>query len=170
MRKAICVGIGVVLGMWVMTTAARADEEKIALDKLPKAVTDAIKKAYPDAELKSAEKEKANDKEVYEVVVKNKDATLEIVLTPEGIILAVEKEIAVKDLPKAVADAIEAKYPKSTLKKAEEVTKDKMVTYEVVITTAEKKTLEVELDPKGKFVEKEKKEEKKEKNKKEDKK
>jgi hypothetical protein len=170
MRKAICVGIGVVLGMWMMGAAARADEEKIALDKLPKAVTDAIKKAYPDGELKKAEKEKADGKETYEVVVKNKDETLEIILTPEGKILAVEKEIAIKDLPKAVTEAIEAKYPKSTLKKAEEVTKDKKVTYEVVIETADKKKLEVELDPKGKFVEEEKKEEKKDEKKKEDKK
>jgi hypothetical protein len=145
-----------------IAATARADEEKIELDKLPKAVTDAIKKAYPDGELKSAEKEKADGKETYEVVVKNKAETLEIVLTAEGQILAVEKEIAVKSLPKAVTEAIEAKYPKSSLKKAEEVTKDRNVTYEVVIETAEKKTFEVELDPKGKFVEKEKKEEKKE--------
>ena len=161
MRRFISVAVCVTLGMCIAATA-RADEEKIELDKLPKAVTDAIKKAYPDGELKSAEKEKADGKETYEVVVKNKAETLEIVLTAEGQILAVEKEIAVKSLPKAVTEAIEAKYPKSSLKKAEEVTKDRNVTYEVVIETAEKKTFEVELDPKGKFVEKEKKEEKKE--------
>jgi hypothetical protein len=161
MRKSIFVGMGVVLGLCLLAAAARADEEKIELDKLPKAVKDAVKKAYPDGELKSAEKVKENGKETFEVVLKNKRESLELVLTPEGKILAVEKEIAIKDLPKAVTEAIDAKYPKSTLKKAEEVTKDKKITYEVVIETADKKKLEVELDPKGKFVEEEKKEDKK---------
>jgi uncharacterized membrane protein YkoI len=147
--------------MCVLAAAARADEEKIALDKLPKAVTDAIKKAYPDAEMKSAEKEKENGKEVFEVVLKNKDQTLEVTLTPEGKILSVEKEIPVKDLPKAVTDSVVAKYPKSTIKKAEEETKDEKVTYEVLIETADKKKIEVVLDPKGKILEEVKKEEKK---------
>jgi uncharacterized membrane protein YkoI len=166
MRNLISAAVSVILGMCVLATAARADEEKIELDKLPKAVIDAVKKKFPDAELKSAEKEKEGGKEVFEVVIKNKDQNLEVIVSPEGKILAVEKEIAVKDLPKAVTEAVDAKYPKSSIKKAEEVTKDDKVTYEVLIETADKKKLEVELDPKGKFVEREKKEE----NKKEDKK
>ncbi len=161
MRTFICVAVSVTLGMCVLATGARADEEKIELDKLPKAVTEAIKKAYPDGEMKSAEKEKEDGKEVYEVVVKNKDQTLEITLTPEGKILSVEKEIAAKDLPKAVTDAVDAKYPKATIKKAEEETKDEKVTYEVLIETADKKIVEVVLDPKGKILKEEKKEEKK---------
>jgi len=161
MRTFICVAVSVTLGMCVLATGARADEEKIELDKLPKAVTEAIKKAYPDGEMKSAEKEKEDGKEVYEVVVKNKDQTLEITLTPEGKILSVEKEIAAKDLPKAVTDAVDAKYPKATIKKAEEETKDEKVTYEVLIENADKQIDEVVLDHKGTSLKEEKKEEKK---------
>lgn len=162
MRKSLCVGLGIMLGMWMVSASARSDEEKIALDKLPKAVTDAVKKKFPDAELKSAEIEKENGKDVYEVVIKNKDQTIEVTLSPEGKILAVEKEMAAKDLPKPVTEALESKYPKATIKKVEEVTKDDKVTYEVLLVTADKKTVEVEFDPKGKVAQEEKKEEKKE--------
>ena len=56
-----------------------------------------------------------------------------------------------------VTEALEAKYPKATIKKAEEITKDDKVTFEVLIETADKKKLEVVLDAKGKIVEEEKK-------------
>jgi len=161
MRKSMCVGLGIMLGMWVLSAAVRCDEEKIALDKLPKAVTDAVKKKFPDAELKSAEIEKENGKDVYEVVIKYKDQAIEVVLTPEGKIIAVEKEMAAKDLPKAVTEAIDSKYAKATIKKVEELTKDDKVTYEVVLSTADKKIVIVEFDAKGKVVQEEKKEEKK---------
>ena len=68
----------------------------------------------------------------------------------------IEKEIAAKDLPKVVADAVATKYPKATYKKYEEVYKIKegketLEYYEVIIDTSEKKGLEVEITPKGKI-------------------
>jgi hypothetical protein len=137
----------------------RADEEeKIPLDKLPKAVVDAVKAKFPKAKLVSAEKEKEDGKTFYEVAIKDGDSNIEVILTPEGKITAIEKEIEVKDLPKAVTDAFESKYPKATVKKVEEITKeDKLYGYELLIVTAEKKKLEVTFDPKGKVLEEEKK-------------
>jgi hypothetical protein len=138
--------------------AARADEEKVPLDKLPKAVVDAVKEKFPKADLVSAEKEKEDGKTVYEVNIKDGKATIEVTVTPEGKIVLVEKEIAAGDLPKAVAEALEARYPKATIQKVEEICKDDKVTkYEALIVTAEKKKLEVCFDPAGKFLEEEKK-------------
>jgi hypothetical protein len=143
----------------LLATAAvvRADEEKIALDKLPKAVVDAVKAKFPDAELVGAEKETENGKTQYEVSIKNKKDKVDVIVTSEGKIVAIEKLIEVKDLPKPVTEALNAKYPKATIKKAEEITKDDKVTFEVAIETADKKKLEVVFDPKGKIVEEEKK-------------
>src|SRR5205085_11412445 len=55
-------------GLVAISDRCRADEEeKVPLDKLPKAVTEAVKKKFPRAELVSAEKEKQDGKTVYEV-------------------------------------------------------------------------------------------------------
>jgi uncharacterized membrane protein YkoI len=154
---------GMAVALVVLAGAARADEEeKVPLDKLPKAVVDAVKEKFPKAELLSADKEKEDGKTLYEVAIKDGKQKIDVTVTPEGKIVAIEKEIAASDLPKAVVEALESRYPKATIQKAEEITKeDKVAVYEMVIVTADKKKLEVSFDPKGKFLEEEKKEEKK---------
>src|SRR5262245_46733015 len=82
------IGIAVVLGAFFVVVG-RA-EEKVPLDKLPKAVVDSVKKRFPDAKLVSAEKEKDdNGKTVYEVAIKDKDQSIEVTLTPEGVIVEI---------------------------------------------------------------------------------
>lgn len=147
-------------------TAARADDEKedkVPLDKVPKAVLDAVKAKFKGAELVSAQTEKEDGKLVYEINLKHKGHKVDVTLTPEGKIVSIEKTIAAKDLPKAVAEAIDGKYPKVTIKKAEEVTEGGKTNYEVLLVTADKKTVEVVIDPTGKIVKEEKKEEEKKK-------
>jgi uncharacterized membrane protein YkoI len=166
MRSLVIGTVGLALLALVAWAPARADEgkeEKIALDKLPKEVVDAVKKKFEGCELVSAEKEKEDGKEVYEVAIKHKGSKIEVTLTPEGKIVSVEKQIDAKDLPKEVKEALDDKYPKAQIKLAEEETKDDKVTYEVLIVTADKKTVEVVLDPKGKVLKEEKKKEKEEK-------
>jgi uncharacterized membrane protein YkoI len=153
---------GIVLGALAGMTA-RADEEKeekVPLDKVPKAVIDAVKAKYKDAELVSAEKENENGKVVYEINIKVKGQTIEVSATPDGKIVSIEKTITVKDLPKAVAEALDGKYPKATIKKVEEITHGEKLSYEVLLVTADKKTLEVVFDPAGKVLEEEKKDKK----------
>ncbi len=139
------------------TTLVKAEDEKVALDKLPKEVTEAIKKKYPDAELVSAEKNKEDGKDVFEVTIKVKKVSIEVTLTPEGKVLIVEKEIDTKEVPKVVIEAMEKKYGKSTVKGATEISKDdKIASYEMTIVTKDEKTLEVTFDTDGKFIEEEK--------------
>jgi uncharacterized membrane protein YkoI len=154
---------GMTVAVVVLAGAARADEEeKVPLDKLPKAVVNAVKEKFPRAELVGASKEKEDGKTLYEVAIKDGKQKIDVTVTPEGKIAAIEKGIAVADLPKAVTEALESRYPRATIQKAEEITKeDKVAAYEMVIVTADKKKLEVSFDPKGKFLEEEKKEEKK---------
>jgi hypothetical protein len=164
--------LAAVAAMFVlMGTMVRAEEEKLPLDKLPATVVKAIKAKYPKAEMVSAEAGDEDGKKQFEVEIKNGGHDLEVTLSPEGKILAVERVIEAKDLPKAVEDALEAKYPKAKIEKAEEVSKDdKVSSYEITVVTADKKKVEAEFDVKGKFIDEEKaekseekKEEKKEK-------
>jgi len=157
----VCLGVSAVL---------RAEEEKVPLDKLPKAVADAVKKRFPDAELVKASKETEDGKMFYEVSVKDKDLKADVTLTAEGQVQEMEKEVAAKDLPAAVTEALEAKYPKAALKKSEEIIKvrdgaEKLESYEVLLVTTEKKTVEVVFSPDGKIIKTEEKKEKEEKDK-----
>ncbi|MCE9532711.1 MAG: PepSY domain-containing protein [Planctomycetes bacterium] len=138
----------------------QADEEKVPLDKLPAKVKAAVKAKFPDAELLSAEKETEDGKTLYEVDIKNKGQKIEVTVDEDGKIVEIEKEIAAKDLPKVVLDAIEKKYPKATITKAEEITTGEKVKFEMLITVCDKK-LEVSFDPQGKFLEEEDKSKKK---------
>ena len=63
-----------VVAVATLGVALRADEEKVAIDKLPKAVVDAIKARFAGAELKAAEKETEGGKTVYDVEIKYKGA------------------------------------------------------------------------------------------------
>jgi hypothetical protein len=133
------------------------DEEKCPLDKLPAKVVAAVKAKWPKGEMVSASKETEDKKTTYEVKVKNGDVTVEATLTEDGTITETETPMAVKDLPKAVADALAAKYPKGTVDHAVELTQGDKKAYEVVVTTAEKKTMEVTIGADGKIIEEEEK-------------
>jgi uncharacterized membrane protein YkoI len=152
----------VVLGLLAGYIGVRADEEKVPLDKVPKAVLDAVKKRFPDADVKSAEKETEDGKTVYEIAVKNKGQTIEVTLTPDGEITEIEKQIEDKDLPKVITEALDSKYAKATLKMIEEVIKvkdgkEKLEYYEILLVTSDDKKLEVSISPEGKILKEEKK-------------
>jgi hypothetical protein len=149
---------------------ARADETKIDLAKLPAKVTEAVKAKFVGAELVSASTEVENGKTHFEIALKFKGANYDVTYLEDGTLVSVEKESAQKDLPKAVNDALTAKYAKAEIKKVEEITKGDKVTYEVLLVTAEKKQLEVVFDPMGKVLEEEKKDGKDDKDEKKDKK
>lgn len=154
---------GVLASLVLVAATVRADEEKVELDKLPKAVVEAVKAKFPKCEMVSASKEKEGDKTIFEVQIKDGKTKADVSLTEEGKIVSIEKEIAAADLPKEVTDALEARYAKAKINLAEEVTdKDDKVVYELHVTTADGKKGEVVFDPKGKFVKEEFKKEKKE--------
>lgn len=138
--------------------AARADdkEEKVPLDKLPKAVLKAVKAKFKDAELVSAQTEKEDGKLLYEINLKDKGTSVEVSVTSDGKIVSIEKTLAAKDLPRPVTRAINSKYPKAEYKRVEEVTENDKTTYEVLLVTADKKKIEVVLDRTGKIVKEEK--------------
>jgi uncharacterized membrane protein YkoI len=149
---ALCVFVAVIAGV-----AARADdkEEKVPLDKLPKAVLKAVKDKFKDAELVSAQTEKEDDKLLYEVNLKDKGKTVEVTVTPDGKIVSIERTLDAKDLPRPVTEAIDRKYPKAEYKRVEEVTEKGETNFEVLLVTADKKKIEVVLDRTGKILKEE---------------
>jgi uncharacterized membrane protein YkoI len=136
-------------------------EEKVDLEKVPKAVLDAFKAKFPEAKLTGASKEIEDGKTIYELAFTFKDHKYEMEFEPNGTIIAIDKQLDEKELPAPVARALAEKYPKATLKVIEEVTKkDKIEYYEIELTTADKKDVEVLVDPSGKITKEETKEKK----------
>jgi hypothetical protein len=75
----------------------------------------------------------------------------------DGTIIEIEKEIAAKDVPEVIIKAVQAKYPKATIKEVMEGNKvkgkeEKPDHYEVTLETAEKKSVEVIVSLDGKTV------------------
>jgi hypothetical protein len=157
MRKLFVMGIVSVLGLAVVMMPARADEEKVSVDKLPAAVKKALKRKFPKAEIEKATKEVEDGNTVYEVELEIKDRSVDVSLKADGTILEIEREVPADELPEAVRKKLAASYPKAKIEKAEEVTKgeDGPVRYEVAITT------EVVLTANGKIVQAEEEEDEK---------
>jgi uncharacterized membrane protein YkoI len=166
-----CFAVSAVAGLVFLATVARADDkqkpEKLPLDKVPKAVMNAIKGRFPGADISSVEKEVEDGKVVFDVELKHEGRKYEMDILENGTILEIEKEVAAKDVPAAVTKGVKAKYPNATIKEVMEVNKVKGKTetpdhYEVTIETADKKKIEVIVSLDGKSVKTEA-EEKKEK-------
>jgi hypothetical protein len=161
MRGILLAMVAVVAGF----VAVQAADEKVPLDKLPKAIADAVKKRFPKAELVSAEKETEGTKVTFEVTIKDGETKIDVDIAEDGTLLGFETKIEIKNLPKVISDAVATKYPQGKMKSAESATKVKdgkeaLEYYEVVVTN-DGKDVEVEVLPDGKLKPAEKKEEKK---------
>jgi hypothetical protein len=156
---------GAVALLLVLATGVWADDkkpEKVPLDKVPKAVKTTIDARLPGAEVTSIEKELEDGKVVYDVELKHKDRKYEMDIHEDGTLIEIEKEMALKDVPAALAKTVDAKFPKATIKEIMEVNKvkGKVETpdhYEVTVETADKKTEEILITLDGKSIRVEKK-------------
>ena len=149
---------------------AEGTEEKVALEKVPEPVLEAFKAKFPEAKLEAASKKEKEGKVSYNLTSTDKDRKYEVRLKRDGTFIAIVKFLESKELPKAVADALSAKYPKAKYDVIEEITKkDKIELYEIALTTAQGKMIEMLVDPSGKVAEKkeEKRDEQKDEKKKE---
>jgi hypothetical protein len=148
MRKRIMIGAVATIGFSVLIVAAKADEQNVSIDKLPSAVLQAIKRKFPNAEIKKATKDVEGGTTTYEVKLQIKDRPIDVALKADGTVLEVEKEVPIDELPEAVKKKLAVQYPAAKIEKAEEVTKGENgpIRYEVTITT------EVVLTRKGEIV------------------
>jgi hypothetical protein len=146
--------LGVAVAFWGMVAVATADQE-IPLNKVPKKVLAVVKARYAGAELQSASKVVEDGETYFSITFKHKDDTLEVTLTPQGEITEIAKEIEVASLPRAVKDALDKKFPKCKIEDASEVidvSENNKKSFFVEIETAEGKTYQVTVSPRGKIL------------------
>ena len=73
---------------------------------LPSKVANAIKEAFPRAVIVEAEKERENGIDLYEVALIQDGRDMEVEVSAEGVVIEIETEVAMKDVPSPVAKTI----------------------------------------------------------------
>jgi biopolymer transport protein ExbD len=141
---------------------AAAAPGEVALAKVPAAIKEAAERVVKGAKWSQAIKSREEDQEVYELVGEDaRGKTLTIEVSSDGKVMAVERQIDVKDLPKPVSDAVSAKFPAF---KAENVLEMYLaddirdlskaeLAYQLNGTAAKGKDLTVEVTADGKITE-----------------
>ena len=130
-----------------------AQEKKLKPADVPTAVSAALSKKYPAARVTSWTKEVEDGKTTYEASVTDHAAKRDVVFDEGGSLQAVEQAIPISELPVEVKTAVAGKYPEAVLRKAERITKEGEIQYEVDLSKATKK--EVLLSAKGKVLKEE---------------
>lgn len=120
--------------------------------ELPSAVLEAFKAAYPQAVIKGTSKETEKGVTYYEVESIDGMMNRDLLYTADGKTVEVEESVASGALPAAVRQVLAKAYPGNKLLKAEELTKDGQVFYELQIRFKGKAS-EVTIDPSGKIIE-----------------
>lgn len=146
-----------VLGASGLASGARAQEAEIPLDQVPKAVMDAAKAKFPGAMIKEAAKETEGGKTTYELEMSINNRNVDASFEANGTLVAVESSLPESEVPAAASKAVKDKYPGAKVDLVESVKKGPELKreadyYEFHLTTADKKSLEVEVDAKGKIL------------------
>jgi hypothetical protein len=132
----------------------QADQEKVPLDKVPQPVLAAVTAKFPKAKIESATKEIEDGKTLFEINFALDKQHLHAMVSPEGKLLEIHREIEAKDVPDKVTKAIQAKYPKAKWEGIEHQANAEGVTigYEIVVEASKGAFVEVVVDPSGKIL------------------
>ena len=145
--KSLAVAIVLLVGM---NASGQAQSQKTARQKAPQAVMDAFKRQYPNATIKSVSSEKEGGKTVYEIESMDGSQRRDLMYDANGTVLSSEELIPNVQVPKAVTDALAAKYPNAPIVSAEKLTDKDGMRYEIVLKVSGKNK-SVEVDPSGKI-------------------
>lgn len=123
-------------------------EQKISANNVPPAVINAFKSSYPDATIKGFAREKKNGKVFYEIESKDGDVGRDVLYNSDGSVAEIEETVATSDLPAAIRESINSKYPNAVITKAEKTIQGEKVGYEVIARQG-KKRISLEFDADG---------------------
>jgi hypothetical protein len=129
---------------------AKPSKPAAAPAALPAPILAAFKAAYPHATIKAAAEEKENGKVVWEVESTDNGLGRDLIYTPDGTVVEIEEEVPSAQLPAPVTAAVKAQYPAAQIVKGEKLTRGATVSYELQLTGAAQKS--IELTPEGKPV------------------
>lgn len=137
-----------------------AQEEARATDRgeIPGVVMNALKARFPEAEIRQWAREEEDGVVLYDIEFEQAGRKFEADIEEDGSYKNFEKEIALADLPEAVRQAFERRYPGATATEIMEGTEvsgeeERVAEYEIVFETTEGKRMELTLALDGEILE-----------------
>lgn len=91
-------------------------------DQLPSAISSALQKAYPGAEVTQVTQEVENGMSVFDVEIKQGAVERDLIFSHDGTLIEAGEHIAVSALPSEVTRAIQNQYPNARITAAERKT------------------------------------------------
>ena len=119
---------------------------------------DCLKTRFPKAQIDKWTKETEGGTVVFDIEFRQDGRKFEADIKEDGTIQNWEEAISPEDLPSAVAEAVEKKYPKASMKEIMAITrvttaKETLEGYEIVLRTADTKDVELTVSPDGRILE-----------------
>jgi hypothetical protein len=113
--------------------AALAASAAQAKNKCPDAIKASVQRDYPDGKVSSCKERKTDGTFIYELKVKTADSRkLQVDVSPEGKLLQAQRKVDREEVPAAVRNAFQDKYPNCKIKSAQRQTHpDGAVSYQV---------------------------------------
>jgi uncharacterized membrane protein YkoI len=134
--------------------SANAQEMEIKKADVPKPVIEAFEKAHASAKDVKYEKEMRDGKPHFFIEYKESGMEKEFIYAEDGTLVEMELEIAVKDLPANIAEAVKKDHPKGEIIEVEKVMKadGTLLGYEVDIKEGDVKKISLYYDTTGKLL------------------
>jgi uncharacterized membrane protein YkoI len=145
------------LAGFAFASVAKAQEAEIPVDQVPKAVIDSSRAKFPGARIREAARETEDGKTVFELALTHDGKKMDVTFQENGTLVVVESEVAESEVPAVVLQAVNGKYPGAKIGLVESVKKGPDVKkvadyYEFHLTTKDKKSVEAEVDSRGKIL------------------
>jgi len=145
------------IALFGLVLSTRAQEAAVGLDQVPKVIMDSARAKFPAAKIKAASKETENGKTVFELEMTNENRNMDVTFEENGTLAMVETSIPEAEASAAAIKAVKDRYPGAKINLVESVKKGAELKREVDyfefhLTAADKKSVEVEVDPAGKIL------------------
>ena len=130
------------------SSSSFAQHKKYSAKDMPSGVVESFTKLYPTSQITGYDIEKEDGNTFYEIQSKEGSMNRDAQYTSDGKLVSVEESMNLSDLPAEVTAAINSKYPKAKITKAERITKGSETNFEVLIKSKKKK-IELLINSKG---------------------
>ena len=139
----------------LMTLAVSAQtvtlERPVGKTDVPSPVLKAFKSAYPQASARSYMKVEVNGLTFYRIESLEKNLHRNATYNPDGSVAKLEERIAANELPAVAQQAIQEKYPKAKVARAEKVTQGDRIEYKADVRKGGK-SFDLFFDADGKLI------------------
>ena len=149
-RQSRVVMLFVTCVLGVLAAYAQETEKKVKMRDLPEAVKKTVREQSQGATIHGLAMETENGQTAYEVELKINGHNKDVIIDPNGGVLAVEEEVAINSLPPAVKAELVRRAGKGRILSVESITKNGvLVEYEAQVRTAGKRS-EIKVSADGK--------------------